>query len=87
MKKKDFYEVLDYNVFVFVTEEWKYIVPVDKDIFDKVISEAIACCKKNDLELVTDFEEDEFFEGCYLNYSINGRLFAYIGLRKFDFCN
>ena len=86
-EKKIFCEVLDYNIFVYVTEEWKYIVPVDKDIFDKVLDEAKTCCRVNNLELVTEIQEDDFFDGCYINYSINGRLFAYIGFRKLDLCS
>ena len=87
MKDLNLYKVLSYNVFVYITEDWKYIVDVDEDKFKKVISEAEACAKKNGVELVSEIDEnDKFCNGdiIYKNYKINDREFAYISFIKID---
>lgn len=83
MKDLIFCRIDSYNVILNIGGCWDYIVDVSEKQFKNVIAEAEACARSNDMDLITEICNNEFLDGVvYMNYRMNGHVFAYIQYRS-----
>lgn len=68
-----------YNVFVNITDTWRYIISVSEREFKLVIDEAVACACENHTSLKIEIDVKDFCDGIVSkDYRLNDRLIAYI---------